>query len=123
MNKYFRLLVYSLVMAIIIFSAYVGAIPTRLHEIPFYDSAGHFVLYGFWGYFFGNAFSTPLLSIGNFRLQTGIAIAAPIAVTEEFLQQLSPMRTFSLYDLAFGLAGIALSCAILNFTRRQSAKK
>ena len=113
MTAKLQLAAYSSLMGLIILSAYLGWIPTELHDIPFYDSAGHFLLYGLWGYFFGNAFPQALLSVAGFRVQLGIAAVTLVAVAEESLQQLSPMRSFSLGDLAFGLCGIALSCAIL----------
>jgi VanZ family protein len=123
MTKKIQLVAYSILMGVIIFSAYFGWIPTKLHDIPFYDSVGHFVLYGFWGYFFGNAFSRSFIAVRSFSLQNGIVVAALIAITEELLQQLSPMRTFSLYDLGFGLLGISLSCAVLNRRPRPFAIK
>ena len=115
-----QLLNYSILMGTIILSAYLGWIPTQLHEIPFYDRAGHFVLYGLWGYFFGNAFQTPLFSNGKFDLQAGIIFMMALAVIEESLQQFSPMRTFSLADLAFGLSGILLACVFLNLKTKHS---
>src|SRR6478672_5914220 len=114
MTKKMQLLAYSALMGLIILSAYFGWIPTKLHDIPFYDSAGHFVLYGLWGYFFGNAFPKPLVRVGNFELQTGIVMMTCIAIIEECLQRLSPMRSFSLSDLGFGLLGIAAACILLN---------
>lgn len=114
MTPKLQLLAYSFLMAIIIVSAYFGLIPTRLHDIPFYDSAGHFVLYGLWGYFFGNAFRKPVFKILSLDIQTGILVALFIALVEELLQQLSPMRSFSLGDLMFGIVGIAIGCIALN---------
>ena len=114
MTKKLQLLAYTLLMAVIIFAAYKGLIPTKLHDIPFYDSAGHFVLYGLWGYFFGNAFSSPIFQRNNFNIQIGVIITVMIAIIEESIQLLFPVRSFSVYDLAFGLTGIGLSCIILN---------
>ena len=119
MTKKMQLLTYSTLKGIIIVSAYFGLIPTRLHDIPFYDSAGHFVLYGFWGYFFGNAFDRPIASVANFQIPSGIIVTVIIAAIEEFLQQLSPMRSFSVADLGFGLLGIALACVILNLKQHR----
>jgi len=117
MSAKLQLLAYSALMGLIIFSAYAGWIPVRLHCFPFFDLVGHFVLYGFWGYFSGKAFPRPIFSFGRFKLQFGIAAISLVAITEEFLQQLSPMRSFSIADLGFGLFGIAVACTVLNFKR------
>lgn len=117
MTKKQRLLAYSVFIFVIFLLAYLGLIPTELNAIPYYDSAGHFVLYGLWGYFFGSAYEKPIVSVRKFHIQKGIAIAASIAIVEEALQNLSPLRTFSLFDLAYGLLGIALACAVLNFRK------
>jgi hypothetical protein len=117
MTKKQVLLSYSAFIGLIILLAYLGLIPTKLHDIPYYDSAGHFILYGLWGYFFGNAYQKPMIAIGRLIVQNGIAMAIIIAIIEESLQQLSPMRTFSLADLGFGLLGITTACAILNLKK------
>ena len=118
MTKKLQLLAFTFLMVVIIFSAYAGLIPTTLHNIPFYDSAGHFVLYGLWGYFFGNAFSKPVIATKNFHVQIGVVITAIIAIIEEFIQQLFPVRSFSFYDLGFGLLGITVGCIALNIRSR-----
>lgn len=100
-------------MALIVILAYAGLIPTKLHEIPYYDSIGHFLLYGLWGYFFGKVYSKSVTGT-KYHVTQGTIIVAAIAIVEETLQQLSPMRSFSLYDLGFGLLGIATSAVILN---------
>lgn len=120
MTKKKQLAAYSTLMGIIMVLAYLGLIPTKLHDIPYYDFAGHFILYGFWGYFFGMAYSKHVLLIGKFNLQAGILIVLLIAVLEEFLQRLSPMRSFSLTDLSFGVSGIVLACIFLNTVQRKN---
>ncbi len=115
MTKKTALLSYSAIILTIFALAYLGKIPTKLHSIPFYDSAGHFILYGLWGYFLGNYFNKPFISFRQYSIPAGIAAAVVIAVVEEFLQRLSPIRSFDYSDLAFGLTGIATACAILNY--------
>lgn len=114
-----QLVLYSATMALIVILAYARLIPAKLQDIPHYDSIGHFILYGLWGYLFGKVFHKSVLST-NFRLPQGIIVATAIAIVEETLQQLSPIRNFSLYDLGFGLLGILMSCLILD---RQSRKR
>jgi len=43
---------YTLLILTIFALAYLKYIPTELNTIPDYDSIGHFVLYGIWGYLF-----------------------------------------------------------------------
>ena len=114
MNNKTQLVLYSFAMSLIVVLAYVGLIPTQLHQIPYYDSIGHFVLYGLWGYFLGKVFNKPIPIGRKFHLPQGIIVATAFAVIEESLQQFSPMRSFSLYDLGFGLLGIAASAVVLN---------
>jgi len=113
------LFAYTLFIATIFILAYIGLIPTRLHAIPFYDSAGHFILYGCWGFCLGWTFSKTLIRISVFKIYIGIMIAMAIATIEEFLQQLSPLRTFSLLDLFWGILGIVVACIILNCNEKK----
>ncbi|CAM3293999.1 hypothetical protein FLLO111716_01600 [Flavobacterium longum] len=113
MTHKIQLVLYSAAMVLIGFLAYAGLIPTKLHDIPYYDSIGHFILYGWWGYLLGKVFHKSV-SGTTFRLPHGIILATAIAIVEETLQQLSPMRSFSLYDLGFDLLGIATSAVVLN---------
>lgn len=113
-----QLLLYSGIMLTITVSAYLGMIPTQLKSIPNYDSAGHFALFGLWGYFFGTAFPKPLLSTNRFILPTGIAFSVMIAIVEELVQQFSTVRTFSGGDLAFGLLGIGCALIVLHIKHK-----
>jgi polysaccharide biosynthesis protein VpsQ len=116
-----QLLLYSALMALIIISAYFRLIPTKL-PIPLYDSIGHFVLYGLWGYFFGNAFPESLLRSEQRYLPVGVIFATLIAIIEEMLQHLSPARSFSIYDLLSGLLGVLTSLIILNVVRKKRSR-
>lgn len=121
MTRKAALLTYSVFIVTVFVLAYFGLIPAKLHGIPYYDSAGHFVLYGLWGWFFGRAYTKPLARLGNFRIPSGIAVVAVIAVAEESLQQLSPLRTFSLADLGFGLSGILAASLLLTIRKPNRA--
>ena len=102
------LLIYTVCIVATFILAYVGLIPTKLHAIPFFDFAGHFILYGGWGFCFGWRFSKPLIVILGFKIHNGILIAIAIATAEEFLQQLSPWRTFSLIDIFWEFSELLL---------------
>ncbi|HLA56098.1 MAG TPA: VanZ family protein [Flavobacterium sp.] len=111
------LILYTAVIVTIFVSAYLGIIPTTLKSIPYYDSIGHFILYGIWGFCFGRVFTKATVSFGKLIIPLGIVIAFAIAIIEESLQNLSPIRTFSLSDLGCGLLGITAACLLLQFKK------
>ncbi|HSE35074.1 MAG TPA: VanZ family protein [Candidatus Paceibacterota bacterium] len=105
-------------------AAYLGRIPTEIRAIPFYDSIGHFVLFG--------TLAAALDRVFRERMMRGIPVAAwsvgSYAILDESLQSLSSMRTFSLGDLAAGLIGVAAMTALGRYLRlskgiRESAAK
>jgi VanZ family protein len=112
-----QLLIYSLFIVTIMVLAYLGYIPNdKLRVIPYYDLIGHFILYGLWGYFFALAFPRPVVTIGSVRIQAGILVITIIAIIEEFVQRLVPVREFSFFDMFWGIAGIAIACIVVNKT-------
>lgn len=89
-------------------AAYLGRIPTEIRAIPFYDSIGHFALFG--------TLAAALDRVFRERMMRGIPVAAwsvgSYAILDESLQSLSSMRTFSFGDLAAGLIGIGVLTVI-----------
>ena len=114
MKPRFYLLLYTIFLLTIFILAYLGLIPNTLNGIPHYDSIGHFVLYGLWGFFFANAFNQTVTSFNRIKIQKGIFYIVPIAICEELLQSFSPIREFSYYDMMWGLLGITIACLIIN---------
>jgi len=110
----FVLIIYTFILLSIFALAYCGYIPTQLNAIPYYDSIGHFVLYGLWGFLFAKTFEKPILTKNGFTVPLGILIIIMIAVIEEALQSLSPLRSFSLFDFLWGFTGILIACLIIN---------
>jgi polysaccharide biosynthesis protein VpsQ len=108
------LIVYTILLVSIFIGAYLQLIPTEIKAIPAYDSIGHFVLYGIWGYLFIKVF--PRKVFGSISL--GALIIVAIAILEESLQSLSSVRTFSLLDLGWGLLGIFISWLLYCFEKR-----
>lgn len=106
---------YTIFILAIFTLAYMGLIPLEISKIPFYDSIGHFVLYGLWAYFAGMAFSKKIF-IGV-SVPKGILIVLLIAILEESLQSLSSIRTFSLSDMYWGFIGIAVAFLVTKKTK------
>lgn len=107
--------IYTCLLLLIFVFAYLRLIPTELKMVPFYDSIGHFVLYGIWGYLFAKVFDRQI-RLNILSIPIGVLITFGIAVVEESLQSLSSVRTFSLYDLGWGVLGIFLAGAITHLS-------
>ncbi len=79
----------------------------RLHEFPLADKLGHFALYGMLNLLTSMAVCQDHPNWGRRRV---IAVCAGlltlVAGIEEWSQLHIPSRTFSLWDLAAGIAGI-----------------
>lgn len=86
--------------------AYFKYIPTQVNSIPYYDSIGHFMLFGLLGFFAEMAFQGLKKKIFGITLPVGSILVASYAFIDESLQVFSPNRTFDLHDLVLGLFGI-----------------
>ena len=115
------LTLYTAFIATVFILAYIGLIPNKLNGIPYYDSVGHFALYGLWGFFLAKVFNKSILSIAKLQVQLGILLIIPFAIAEEFLQLLFPIRSFSFFDMGWGIAGIITACIIINQANLRSA--
>jgi hypothetical protein len=109
------LALYTLLILIIFALAYLKYIPTALEAIPYYDSIGHFVLYGIWGYLFAQTFQKTIFVVAKIKVPLGTLIILPIAIIEECLQSLSPVRTFNFFDMGWGILGISVACCLIHF--------
>lgn len=100
------LIAYIGFLSLVSISAYSYGLPRWLDIIPFYDTIGHFVLMGILGIL------TLLVLKRTIRIKLDISVAlAPIVISlisiaDEYLQKLSPHRTFSYLDMAANLIGI-----------------
>lgn len=120
--KWVAFILFTLFIIIISVLAYLGLLPTTIDAIPYYDSIGHFLLYGFWGYLFALVIPKSIIPRSGFIIPLGIVLASCVAIVEECFQSLSPIRTFSLTDLGCGLLGISLACVVFNARRRLMLK-
>jgi polysaccharide biosynthesis protein VpsQ len=76
--------------------------------VPGGDKTGHFVLFGFLAFLVNVVMHGSGWRIGRLTLLHGSGIAALVALAEEVSQLGFAARTFDLFDLAAGFAGILL---------------
>jgi VanZ family protein len=110
---------YSAFILGIFILAYLGLIPTDIAIVPYYDSIGHFVLFGLWAYLFGRIFKRKLYIYDKYFIPLGSLIVLVIAVLDESSQWFSSIRTFSFLDLFWGVLGIAIAVVVINLITRK----
>ena len=102
-------ILYFLLLLTIILLADTGNLPLeQLSKIPYYDTIGHFILYGIASFLSHRAINRRFLIIFNYPLPLGPLIFSIVTIIEEMLQQILPHRTFSLIDLGASLLGIII---------------
>jgi len=99
---YFTLLITIFTMA------YLRIIPVKIKVIPYYDTIGHFVLYGITAYLAHRALDRKTINFKSYIFPLAPVIISIFAIIEESLQSFSPYRTFSLLDIAANISGIYL---------------
>ena len=100
---------YFLLLLTIMLLADTGNLPLELLvKIPYYDTIGHFVLYGIASFLSHRAINRRMLVIFHLPLPLGPLLFSCFTVIEEMLQELLPNRTFSLIDMGASLLGIVL---------------
>lgn|SRR5574343_1407732 len=109
------LAIYTTLILTIFALAYLGLIPAEIKYFPYYDSIGHFVLYGMWGYLAGRAFSKNISA--DIGIPTGLVVISIIAILEEFTQSFSAIRTFSFLDLTWGFLGILTATFLIKISK------
>ncbi len=92
----------------IVISAYLKVLPVKSSAIPFYDTIGHFILIGLAAFFSHLAMNKRHFLLLNISLPLAPFLVTIITVIEEFLQHLSPHRTFDVVDLIADFCGIIL---------------
>lgn len=105
MKKFIPLIVFTGLILIINFLAYNNLLPRDLKAIPYYDSIGHFVLFGIYAFLAQIAFKGKKF----FHIPIGSGLIALYATLDEFIQKFSPNRSFYLWDLFFSLLGILVA--------------
>jgi hypothetical protein len=100
--------VFTVFIVTVFILAYLGLIPRKIKAIPFYDSIGHFTLYGLWALLLDQALGKRDAGVGKMCLPWAIIIMGGIATAEELLQALSGLRTVSIGDWSWGVTGITV---------------
>ncbi len=118
MNKRHKPLLFFVAFLLFVsFLAYNKWIPREIEVIPFYDSIGHFVLFGFLGLAAHYAFEQRRVLIFGMSVPLGPTLAVVYAFLDESLQVLSVNRTFDLSDLFFGVLGICCFVSLASAVR------
>lgn len=107
--KWFAIL-FSLFILLIIVLADAGLLSRHLiflHNLPFGDKLGHFVLYGILTLLINLSLfrSRPLQDRRGIAVKAGLVLALLIGL-EEFSQQFFSRRSFDLLDLTFSYLGL-----------------
>ena len=105
--------------------AYTGNGPTYfafLKYIPGGDKTGHTVLMCVLSVVLSWLFAFRRLRFNRLRIPYGIFGVFVFITAEEFLQLLSPNRSFDLIDLTANYLGIALAFAIIHAIERFNSK-
>jgi polysaccharide biosynthesis protein VpsQ len=97
------------VIVLALHTAYLGILPRAWLSWPFADKTLHALLIGGAGFWLNLWLSGRAWRVGRLALPVGIGLTFGIALGEEFLQLLSPNRTFDLLDLTFDVIGLAIA--------------
>lgn len=116
-KEHLLLILFFLFVTFVSFLAYHQLIPTEIKLIPFYDSIGHFVLFGTLGLIAHYSFNRKRILIFGRYLPIGPTIVIAYAFIDESLQVLSPNRSFDLIDLFWGVFGVLTFLVISRFLR------
>lgn len=104
--------IYSLIIIFIIIVADSGQyrfIFQLVHQVPFGDKFGHFILIGLLALVINLALQGRKIQVFNYSLLQGSVIIAILVMLEELSQFFIKNRTFDLGDLLFDFIGIVVS--------------
>lgn len=101
---------YLLGLSGVIAAAYLDLLPKGLVSFPYYDTVGHFILFGLAAFLLELAIKeqkvrVPLPGSGSWIISAAFLIVGSIASVEELAQLLSQHRRFEWLDLLANLAG------------------
>jgi len=94
---------YFLLLVFISVSAYLKILPPELTN---YDKLGHFILIGIAGFLSHQALGRRTIATPVVKIPLGPLLVMVFSLIDEYLQMLSPARSFSLTDLGANWIGI-----------------
>ncbi len=100
------LLCYLAFLVIISILAYNRMIPSVIAKIPYYDSIGHFLLFGIATFITHRALKRRIVHIFHLLIPLGPFIIVPLVIADEMIQKLSIYRTSSYSDFIADVCGI-----------------
>ena len=86
--------------------AYLNWLPPIVHTVPHLDKVLHFSMIGSLAFWFVLQWGDRRWQLGTLSLPLAVLAPGLLALADEALQALSPVRSASLADLAFDLAGL-----------------
>jgi undecaprenyl-diphosphatase len=95
--------------------AYIGMLPWQLLRTPFVDKALHALLVGSAGFWLTLLLHSRGITQSIAQVPLGIALALAIALIEESLQSLSPLRTFDAFDMLGNTAGLIIAWVLARY--------
>ncbi|MUG96250.1 VanZ family protein [Scytonema sp. UIC 10036] len=104
-------------------SAYIKIIPNEIAQFPYYDTIMHFLLIGMAAYLGDLALEKRKVKIWIFLVPMAPLLVSLFTVSEEFLQKLTPHRSFDLVDLAADFGGIVLFSWLAEMTQVKKSSK
>jgi VanZ family protein len=84
----------------------LGVLAVIVHELPYTDKMGHFILMGLLAFFINLSLKCSTISIWNSNFLKGSIIIFILVTLEEVSQLLVETRTFDLMDLVADYLGI-----------------
>ena len=94
---------YFLLLVFISVSAYLQILPPQLTA---HDKLGHFILLGIAGFLSHQALGRRTIATRGVKIPLGPLLVTGFSLIDEYLQMLSPARSFSLSDLGANWIGI-----------------
>jgi len=112
---------YSLLFVTTLWLAYTNQLPAGLGHIPFFDKAGHLLLYAIAVYLGQRALRRRRCRLFKLTLPLFPLLFGLFTVVEEVIQSRSPYRTFDGWDLLCSFVGIAVGYWLAQRSQKRPA--
>ncbi len=118
-------LIYIIIIIVIIAmadSGQYGYVFKFVHQIPYSDKLGHFILIGLLALVVNLSLQCKKITVFNYSVLQGSAIVATLVMLEELSQFFIAHRSFDLMDLLFDFIGIFVFSHIAVISTNRWAK-